>query len=269
MLVYSPGSVNATGKSATFPPAMDVSLTATLVLGLVLGLRHALDADHVAAVAAVLGERDGLRRSLLTGLCWGAGHSLTLGAAGGLILALRITIPERLALAFEFAVALMLAGLGAWALCGALRDRLHVHEHHHHGVSHAHLHFHAVPHRGEAGPAARGGEETHRHPHPMRSAIRPLLIGGLQGLAGSAGPALLVLATAPTLLIGWLYLGMFGAGSILGMAAMSLALAAPLVIARRRSVWLHRALRAAAGLGSLALGVLLAWDLGVDRGLFR
>jgi ABC-type nickel/cobalt efflux system permease component RcnA len=243
-------------------PMMDVSITATLALGLVLGLRHALDADHVAAVATIVGERreDGLRRSLLAGLCWGAGHTLTLGAAGILILALRITIPERLALAFELIVALMLVGLGASALRGALRDRLHVHEHRHDGVRHAHLHFHAARH---------GDGEEHRHPHPIRSALRPLLVGGLQGLAGSAGPALLVLATAPSLVIGLIYLGVFGAGSILGMAAMSLALGAPLVIAGRRSLGLHRALRAAAGLGSLAVGILLAWDLGVERGLLR
>jgi ABC-type nickel/cobalt efflux system permease component RcnA len=241
---------------------MDVSITATLALGLLLGLRHALDADHVAAVATIVGERyeDGLRRSLLTGLCWGAGHTLTLGAAGVLILALRINISERLALIFELIVALMLVGLGASALRSALRDRLHVHEHRHDGVRHAHLHFHAARH---------GDAEEHRHPHPIRSALRPLLVGGLQGLAGSAGPALLVLATAPSLVIGLIYLGVFGVGSILGMAAMSLALGVPLVLARRRSLWLHRALRAAVGLGSLALGILMTWHLGVDRGLFR
>lgn len=262
MLVHLPGSVNATAKGARVAPTMDVSVTATLALGLVLGLRHALDADHLAAVAAIVWERheDGLRRSLLAGLFWGAGHTLALGAAGTLILALRINISERLALVFELIVALMLVGLGASALRGALRDRLHVHEHRHDGVRHAHLHFHAARH---------GDEAEHRHPHPIRSAIRPLVVGGLQGLAGSAGPTLLVLAAAPSVLIGLIYLGVFGAGSIIGMAAMSLALGAPLAIARRRSLWLHRTLRAAAGVGSLAVGIMLAWDLGVDRGLFR
>jgi MFS family permease len=231
---------------------MHVPVAATIVLGLLLGLRHALDADHVAAVAALTEGREGLRRSLLTGVWWGAGHALALGAVGGPLLAARATLPPRLVLGFELTAALMLIVLGSAALYGALRVRIHVHEHSHDGVLHAHLHFHAVPHEGESG---------HHHPHPLRFALRPLLVGSVHGLAGSGAPALLILTTVPTALIGCLYLGVFGVGSILGMSFMSLVLAAPLAMARRRAAWLYRPLRAAAGIGSLALGASLVWGI--------
>jgi sulfite exporter TauE/SafE len=139
------------------------------------------------------------------------------------------------------------------ALRGALRDRLHAHEHRHGDVTHAHLHFHAAP---------------HPYPHPVRFALRPFLVGTVHGLAGSAALALLVLATVPTILAGCLYLLLFGAGTTAGMTLMSLALGVPLVLARRRGIWLSRGLRAAAGLGSLGIGLALAWQTGVAGGLF-
>ncbi|HEU4402437.1 MAG TPA: urease accessory protein UreH [Candidatus Polarisedimenticolia bacterium] len=237
----------------------DASLAATLLVGFLLGLRHALDADHVAAVAAIVSGRDGVRRSVLTGVFWGLGHALTIGGVGLVLLALRATVPPRLALFFEFAVAVVLMILGGVALAGVLRGRVHAHRHEHDGVPHAHLHFHAAPH---------GDDAAHRHPHPLRAMVRPFLVGTLHGLAGSGALVLLVLATVPTLLLGCLYLGIFGAGSIAGMALMSLALAAPLVLAQRRVLWLYRALRGAAGLGSLGLGLLLAWRIG-RAGLFH
>src|SRR5437867_5843800 len=129
---------------------LDAQVPTTLMLGFVLGLRHALDADHVAAVAALTESRGGLRRAVVNGTSWGMGHALTIGLAGGTALLLRSAFPERLALAFEFAAALMLIVLGVVAMRGALRDRLHVHQHRHDGVAHAHLHFHAVPHEVES-----------------------------------------------------------------------------------------------------------------------
>lgn len=240
-----------------------VPITTTLALGFILGLRHALDADHIAAVAALGESRDGFRRALVNGISWGIGHALTIGVAGGLALALRSAIPERLALVFELAAALMLIVLGALALRGALIDRLHVHEHRHDDLTHAHLHFHAARHAVDP-----GGPAPHRHPHPVRLALRPFVVGSVHGLAGSAALALLVLATVPTVVAGCLYLLLFGAGSTAGMMLMSLALGAPLVIARRRALWLSSGLQAAAGLCSLGIGLALAWKTGLLGGLF-
>ena len=238
---------------------LDVPVATTIAFGFVLGLRHALDADHVAAIAALARPGEGLGRALANGISWGFGHALMIGLAGSLAIALRSAIPGRLALAFEFAAGLMLVVLGVAALRGALRDRLHVHQHRHDDVAHAHLHFHAAPH-------GRGAHAPHRHPHPFRLALRPFLVGSVHGLAGSAALALLVLATVPTALLGCLYLLLFGAGTTAGMMLMSLALGAPLVIARRRALWLSGALRAAAGLGSLGVGLTLAWRTGLAAG---
>jgi len=239
----------------------NVSLLATLALGFVLGLRHALDADHIAAVAALTESRGGLRRALSNGMSWGMGHALTIGLAGGTAILLRSAFPERLALAFEFAAALMLIVLGAVALRGAVRDRLHLHAHRHGDVAHAHLHFHAVPHHA-------GSLSAHDHSHPVRLALRPFLVGTVHGLAGSAALAILVLATMPTVLAGCVYLVVFGSGTMVGMALMSLVLSAPFVLAERRAVGLSRALRGAAGFGSLAVGLLLGWQAGRACGLF-
>ena len=239
----------------------NVPLLTTLALGFVLGLRHALDADHIAAVAALTESRGGLRRALANGMSWGMGHALTIGLAGGTAILLRSAFPERLALAFEFAAALMLIVLGVVAMRGALRDRLHVHRHRHDDVTHAHLHVHAVPHEA-------GLEVLHHHPHPVRLALRPFLVGTVHGLAGSAALAILVLATMPTVLAGCVYLLVFGMGTMVGMALMSLALSAPFVLAERRAAGLSRALRGAAGFGSLAVGLLLAWETGLASGLF-
>src|SRR5437899_3101894 len=123
-----------------------VPIGPTLLLGFVLGLRHALDADHLAAVATIMGGRGGLRRSALIGAWWGAGHAVSLGLIGGILVALRVAVPPRAAQLFELAVSLMLIGLGAAALAGTVRRRLHAHPHEHDGVPHAHLHLHASPH---------------------------------------------------------------------------------------------------------------------------
>jgi len=218
----------------------------TLLLGFVLGLRHALDADHLAAVATILGGREGLRRSSVIGIWWGAGHALSLGVIGGALVALRIAVPPRVAQLFELAVCVMLIGLGIAALAGTVRSRLHGHAHEHDGVPHAHLHLHGA------------ADAAHRHAHPLRLALRPFLVGSLHGLAGTGALVLLVLTTLPTVLLGWLYIGIFGIGSVAGMAVMSLLLGAPLVIASRRAAWLYGLLRVAAGLGSLGLGIYLA-----------
>jgi ABC-type nickel/cobalt efflux system permease component RcnA len=244
------------------------SITATLALGFLLGLRHALDADHLAAVAALGASKEGLRRALANGLSWGIGHALAIGAAGGVALALRSAVPHRLAILFELAASVMLIVLGGLALRGALRDRLHVHEHRHDGVTHAHLHFHAARHATGAGHAEAAAPAPHRHLHPARLALRPFVVGCVHGLAGSAALALLVLASLPTVLGGCLYLLFFGAGTTLGMAVMSVLLGVPLVLAQRRAIGVSFALRAAAGVGSLAVGLDLAYRTGLAGGLF-
>ena len=234
------------------------SITATLLLAFLLGLRHALDADHLAAVAAMASGQGGLRRCLGLGISWGVGHALVLGVVGGGVVALQVPIPPRIGLLFESLVALTLIALGVGALRGALSGRLHAHRHEHGGVVHAHVHLHVSPHPGPS---------RHGHPHPIRLAFRPFLVGGVHGLAGSATLAILVLTSLPNALLGCLFLGILGAGSILGMSLMSLALGVPLALAQSRARWLHCALRATTGVGSLGIGLTLIWEIGRARGL--
>ncbi len=232
----------------------DPTLAAVLLLGFTLGIRHALDADHLAAVTSMTSDGGGIRRAVIAGLSWGLGHAVVLGVLGGALVLMRIPLSERVGGLFETAAGLMLVGLGVGTVVGALRGRVHAHMHRHGDVEHSHLHFHSVPHRGDA---------PHSHPHPLRAAVRPLLVGGVHGLAGSGAVALIVLATIPTWLYGTIYLGVFGAGSVVGMTLMSVVVAAPLVLARRRAARVHRSLRLAAGIGSIAIGAHLAWANGL------
>ena len=221
-------------------------MLAVLGLGFFLGLRHALDADHIAAVGAMVSERPGWRTALRTGLLWGLGHSAALLVAGTLVIGLHLVIPDALALALEMAVALMVLLLGGAALARALRTRSDVHAHYHaHGRRvHRHLHFHD----------ADAGHDPHRI---ARIGIKPLLVGTLHGLAGSAALTLLVLAQIPSASLGFAYLVIFGAGSIGGMAILSVAIGLPFTATLARPGW-NLALRVTAGAAGMLFGIAYA-----------
>ena len=235
---------------------MTPSPFAILGLGFVLGLRHALDVDHIVAVSTLVSQRRGLWRSLLVGAVWGLGHTAALLAAGVAVIALHAEIPPRAAQLLELGVAAMLVGLGLnllWTLWRGGTFHLHAHEH----VGHRHLHAH----RHAAGLAP---SDTHHH--AVRSARRPFLVGIVHGLAGSAALMLAVLATIPSPAIAVAYILVFGAGSVGGMMIMSTLLGLPLAIAAERFTRAELALRAAAGVGSVAVGLLPGWEIGVTSG---
>jgi len=198
-----------------------------ILLGALLGLRHATDADHVVAVTAIVARERSLGRAAWVGALWGVGHTLTLVVVGGAIVALRLVIPPRLGLGLEFGVALMLILLGFSTL------RRHSHE----------------------TPAPNG-------------TLRPLLVGLVHGLAGSAAVALLVLATVRGTLEAFAYLLVFGLGTIAGMVAATVILAAPALYVGHKHTRFETGIRMAAGALSVALGLLLARELIVDGGLF-
>ena len=228
-----------------------------LGLGLLFGLRHAIETDHIAAVSAIVSERRGWRAAVATGSLWGAGHSLSIIVAGLLVLGLRLTIPDRVARLLEFAVALMIIALGSAALSRALRShaRMHSHVHVHEGVVHRHLHFHEVD---EAHAPSPGGPWEHREHRIGRAGLKPFVVGAVHGLAGSAALTLLVLAQIASLPLGLAYLALFGLGSIAGMAIMSLAISVPFSASAARP-GLHHGLRVATGLLSLGFGLVYAW----------
>ena len=162
---------------------LDTEFLTILGLGLVLGLRHALDTDHLAAVSTVLAQRPSLRASGMIGFSWGLGHTVVLLLVGAVVLVLRVPIPEPFALAAEFGVGAMLVFLGGILAVRLVRERWHVHTHDHDGERHVHLHSHALV-------------EDHGHVHWWRDSVRPFCIGMAHGLAGSAALLLIVLSSA-------------------------------------------------------------------------
>lgn len=222
-----------------------------LGLGLVFGLRHATEADHIAAVGSMVSEEGGARRALRTGVLWGTGHTLSILVAGILVLGLRVAISERTSRIFEGGVALMVITLGGVALSRALRGRtdFHRHAHTHGGRRHTHLHFHA-------------SEEQHLPFDPGHASpfgLKPLLVGVVHGLAGSAALTLLVLTQTRSATLGLAYLAAFGIGSVVGMALMSVLISLPFNASANRPV-LNRSIRIAAGGLGLAFGLSYAWS---------
>ncbi|MES1259442.1 MAG: high-affinity nickel-transport family protein [Gemmatimonadota bacterium] len=206
---------------------MLANLLPTLLLGVVLGMRHATDADHVVAVTTITAGRRRIGDAMRIGALWGVGHTLTILLVGGAIIALHLIIPPRLGLAMEFAVALMLIGLGAYNLLGGRR-------------------------------LAMGA----------MASLRPVLVGIVHGLAGSAAVALLVLATIPEPRWAAGYLLLFGLGTILGMMAITASIAAPLSMTLSRFARVQRSLQLAAGTLSVAFGLFLASHIALADGLF-
>ena len=231
---------------------MDGSVIAALSAGFGLGLRHALDADHLAAVSTIVSEHKSVWRSSLVGTFWGLGHTASLLGVGVVVLLLKVTISEEVAPWMEMPVAAMLVGLGAVAVYRALRQNdiaLHTHTHAHAGESeHTHLHLHA--------------RQEHDHTHRLfRLGRRPFLVGLVHGVAGSAAVMLLVLTQLPSLALGLLYIAVFGIGSVGGMLLMSAMISIPFTATAKRLTSINKAIRLAAGLFSLGFGLLLAWEL--------
>jgi sulfite exporter TauE/SafE len=234
-----------------------LTLASILALGFLLGLRHATDADHVAAVATLATRSRSLAHTVAQGIAWGTGHTLTLMLFGGAVLVLGMVVPEHAARGLELAVGVMLVALGADALYRLRRERVHFHAHRHaDGVAH----FHAHSHRGESVPHDPARHE-HRHPHGFPA--RALLVGMVHGMAGSAALILLSLETLRSPAWGLLYIAVFGLGSILGMALLSAAIAVPLRLTSRRLGRAYHGLSAAIGLATMVLGCYILLRIGV------
>jgi ABC-type nickel/cobalt efflux system permease component RcnA len=245
---------------------VDISGKGALVIlgiGLVFGLKHATEVDHVVAVSTIVSEHRNLRRAALVGGLWGAGHTLSLIVVGVVVLAFRVAIPELVSGWLEFGVALMIIGLGINAFIRALRRRsdIHVHQHGHDGTAHAHIHFHDKD--------TEHSEPVTEHSHAStRVGIKPFLVGAMHGLAGSAALTLLILTQIESPVLGLLYLAVFGCGSIIGMLLMSGLVALPFIFSARKLTGIHYGLQAVAGVLSIAFGFWYAYQSGIASGLF-
>ena len=256
-----------------------IAVLSLTLLGFFLGMRHATDPDHVVAVTSIVSRQPRVRAALLVGGLWGLGHSLTIVAVGGVLVLFTVVIPPRLGLTMEMAVALMLIVLGMWNLTGFLQqirggrptgaEALHAQLHSHGDYVHSHA--------PAAGPGGHGHGENET---PVAwldwrlgglgayQVLRPLLIGLVHGLAGSAAVALLVLTLIKDPWWAVAYLVLYGIGTIAGMMLITAALGAVLAYATRRSSWVERWLPATAGLLSLGFGLFFAYQIAFADGLF-
>lgn len=225
-----------------------------LGLGFLLGMQHALEADHIAAVSSIAARRAHVSDIVKHGLTWGLGHTLTLFVFAGAAILLGQAIPEWLSRPIEAAVGLMLIGLGAHVLWRLWRDRVHFHKHSHvDGAVHVRAHSHAndvVP-RSHAVSHAR---VPHDHAHGFR--WRTLLVGLMHGMAGSAALLVLTVSQAASPAAGLAYVALFGVGSMIGMGALSTVIAVPLAISARWLTWANSTLQAAVGAITIAIGVI-------------
>ncbi len=223
-------------------------------LGLVLGMRHATDADHLVALSTIVSKQRSVRRAALIGSIWGVGHTLTIFVVGSLIILFGVHIPTRLGLAMEFSVAVMLVLLGLFNLTGVMQRISRI--------------FAPVAMREVQTSTSMIQVKSSIRQLGMFHAMRPLLIGLVHGLAGSAAVALLVLSTIRSPLWATLYLLLFGVGTIVGMMLMTTAIAVPLTYGGKRFGRLNEYLATASGLVSLCFGLFLMYELGYVGGLF-
>ena len=217
-----------------------------LLLGFLLGMKHALEADHVAAVATLATRSGSLADTVRQGTAWGIGHTITLVLFGSIVIWMDSVMPEQLALRLEQAVGIMLVILGFDVIRRVMRERVHFHRHRHGKLSHFHAHSHA----GETGHDRSAHSHSHARPFPLRA----LLIGLVHGMAGSAALILLTLETMRSPLQGMLYMLLFGVGSMLGMALLSTAIAIPLRHSARGLTWLHNGLQLVIGVATIMIG---------------
>ena len=234
---------------------LDTEFLTILGLGLVLGLRHALDTDHLAAVSTILTQRPSLGASGMVGFSWGLGHTVVLLVAGAVVLVLRVSIPEPVAIAAEFGVGMMLVFLGGRLAIRLIRERWHIHAHDHDGAQHMHLHGHALV-------------EDHGHGRWWRDSIRPFCIGMAHGLAGSAALLLLVLSSAQSVSEGLTYIAVFGLGSIIGMVLVGMVVSLPVLWSLNLGRPVFIAFQGVASLGSVAVGLTMMYQIAFAGQLF-
>jgi high-affinity nickel permease len=218
-----------------------------LGLGFLLGMQHALEADHIAAVSSIAARRTDVGDIVKHGLTWGLGHTVTLFVFASVAIIIGHAIPAQVARPLETAVGIMLVGLGTHVLWRLWRDRVHFHRHSHgEGTEHIHVHSHVnekIPHQNSA----------HVHLHGFR--WRTLLVGLMHGMAGSAALLVLTVTKAPSAAIGLGYIALFGIGSMIGMGLLSTVIAVPIAISARWLTLANRSLQMAVGLITISIGI--------------
>jgi ABC-type nickel/cobalt efflux system permease component RcnA len=259
-----------------------ITLLSIIALGFFLGMRHATDPDHVIAVATIVSRQRSIRHAAVIGALWGVGHTITILAVGSAIILFGLVIPPRVGLTMELSVGLMLILLGVLNLSGIMRwitetltpmqlgQHAHAHPHGHGDYVHTHSHEHGGPEKhGHAEDATPVGWMDRTFGRlGMYQLLRPLAVGIVHGLAGSAAVALLVLTTIRVASWAVFYLLVFGLGTVAGMMLITAAIAMPFKFSETRFARLNRGLGLASGLISLGFGLFIVYQMGFVNGLF-
>lgn len=254
------------------------TLLAIVGIGFFLGMRHATDPDHVIAVSTIVTRERSAKQAALIGVAWGAGHTLTIMAVGSVMILFRVVFPPRVGLGMELAVAIMLIILGLRNLDGIFpslqsKPAPAVHDDHAHYHAHGdyiHTHKHADPQAHEHDPQRTPIQAVDRWfgRAGVYRMVRPLIVGIVHGLAGSAAIALLVLSMIPSFRWAIAYLLVFGFGTVLGMMLITVAMASTFRYGQQRFPHIDRHFRLASGVISLAFGVFITVQIGIIDGLF-
>jgi len=255
-----------------------IQLLSIIALGFFLGMRHATDPDHVLAVTTIVSRQRSIHHAALIGILWGLGHTITILTVGSAIILFGLIIPPRVGLTMELSVGLMLILLGLLNLSGIMRWVIetftpsgpgHSHPHEHGDFIHDHPHNHAPETHGHSDDATPLGWMDRTFGRlGFYQIVRPLAVGIVHGLAGSAAVALLVLTTIRVSSWAVLYLLVFGLGTVAGMMLITVAIALPFRFSEGRFAHLNRGLGLVSGLASLAFGLFIVYKMGFISGLF-
>jgi ABC-type nickel/cobalt efflux system permease component RcnA len=224
-----------------------------LIVGFMIGLRHALEANHVAAVASIVTQKQGKKAAMRHGVVWGLGHTITLFVFGTIALLAGSLIPGQMASLLECAVGFMLLYLGLDVLWRMRRNGVHFHVHQHHGKRHLHAHQHHAN-------VAHTDLSAHQHQHTSPFPVRTLMIGIMHGMAGSAALVVLTLNAAQDFWLGLGYMLLFGVGSIVGMALLSAAISLPFSLSSQRIERFTGYLQLSIGVGTSGLGSVMVFN---------
>jgi ABC-type nickel/cobalt efflux system permease component RcnA len=256
-----------------------IAFLSIIALGFFLGMRHATDPDHVIAVTTIVSRQRSIRQAALIGALWGLGHTITILVVGSAIILFGLVIPPRVGLTMELSVGLMLILLGALNLSGILRritetvtplqPSQHSHSHGHRDYLQSHPHGHSPRQHGHVETATPlGWMDRMLGRLSLYQVIRPLAVGIVHGLAGSAAVALLVLTTIRVPSWAVVYLLVFGVGTVAGMMLITAAIAVPFTLSEDRFARLNRGLGLFSGVLSLAFGLFIVYQMGFSNGLF-
>ena len=219
-----------------------------LLFGFLIGMRHALEADHLAAVTILATRAKNIRQIIPLGVMWGMGHTFTLFVFSSMIVLLNKHLSQNITVMIEALVGVMLVILGADIIFRLIKERMHFHVHGHADIG---RHFHAHSHQNEKNHE----NSPHSHDHFKEMSIRALAIGMIHGLAGSAALVLLTMQSVESLSAGIIYISMFGLGSIAGMGLLSFVIAIPMCYLANFMTWAFNGLSVVLGVFSVGLGL--------------